>query len=176
MACIRAKGSIIFPSAACLLASSWILPRVLVAFVSRSLRNKCELFAHSSRVLWWNNHLSPAHLRVFHFVLVTFVSHSLRNKCELLAHSSRVLWWNNHISPEHLDVFHFVWHLPFDLFGLRDPTSSYATAVIALRVIGARKPHHHDKDHTSWIQYVVVSITRIMWDPLRICKCLSFWS
>jgi hypothetical protein len=40
-------------------------------------------------------------------------------------------------------VFHFVWHLPFDLFGLGGPTSSYATADIALRVIGAHKPHHH---------------------------------
>jgi hypothetical protein len=26
-----------------------------------------------------------------------------------------------------------------------DPTSSYATAGIALRVSGALKPHHHDK-------------------------------
>jgi hypothetical protein len=26
-----------------------------------------------------------------------------------------------------------------------DPTSSYATAGIALRVLGALKPHHHDK-------------------------------
>jgi hypothetical protein len=26
-----------------------------------------------------------------------------------------------------------------------DPTSSYATAGIALRVPGALKPHHHDK-------------------------------
>jgi hypothetical protein len=45
-------------------------------------------------------------------------------------------------------VFHFVWHLPFDLFGLGDPASTYATTDIALRVIGARKPHHHDKVET----------------------------
>jgi hypothetical protein len=69
-------------------------------------------------------------------------------KCELLAHSSRVLWWNSHLSPEHLPVFHLVWHLPFDLFGLGGSTSSYATADIALRVIGAHKPHHHDKVET----------------------------
>jgi hypothetical protein len=29
-----------------------------------------------------------------------------------------------------------------------DPTSSYATAVIALRVSGALKPHHHDSVET----------------------------
>jgi hypothetical protein len=69
-------------------------------------------------------------------------------KCGLLAHSSRVLWWDNHLSPEHLRVFHFVWHLPFDLFGLGDPASSYATTDIALRVIEACKPHHHDKVET----------------------------
>jgi hypothetical protein len=28
---------------------------------------------------------------------------------------------------------------------LGDPTSSYATAGIALRVSGALRPHHHDK-------------------------------
>jgi hypothetical protein len=39
----------------------------------------------------------------------------------------------------------FVWLLPLDLSGLGGPTSSYATAGIALRVSGALKPHHHDK-------------------------------
>ena len=38
-----------------------------------------------------------------------------------------------------------VWHLSFDLSGKGGPTSSKATAGIALRVIGARKPHHYDK-------------------------------
>jgi hypothetical protein len=32
--------------------------------------------------------------------------------------------------------------------GLGDPASSYATADIALEVIGARKPHRHDKAET----------------------------
>jgi hypothetical protein len=59
-----------------------------------------------------------------------------------------VLLWDSHLSPEHLRVFHFVWHLPFDLFGLGDPANSYATTDIILRVIGARKPHHHDKVKT----------------------------
>jgi hypothetical protein len=35
--------------------------------------------------------------------------------------------------------------LPLDLSGLGGPTSSYATAGIALRVSGALKPHYHDK-------------------------------
>jgi hypothetical protein len=39
----------------------------------------------------------------------------------------------------------FIWLIPLDLAGLRGPTSSYATAAIALRVSGALKPHHHDK-------------------------------
>jgi hypothetical protein len=42
----------------------------------------------------------------------------------------------------------FVWLLPLDLSGMGDPTSSYATAGIALRVSGAFKPHHHDKVET----------------------------
>jgi hypothetical protein len=29
--------------------------------------------------------------------------------------------------------------------GMGDPTSSYATAGIALRVLGELKPHHHNK-------------------------------
>jgi hypothetical protein len=32
-----------------------------------------------------------------------------------------------------------------------DPTSSYATAGIALRVSGALKPHHHDKVETPLV-------------------------
>ena len=42
----------------------------------------------------------------------------------------------------------FVWLLPFDLSGLGDPTSSYATAGIALRVAEARKLPHHVKVET----------------------------
>jgi hypothetical protein len=38
--------------------------------------------------------------------------------------------------------------IPFDLSGLGDPTSSYATAGIALRVILPRKPHHYVKVET----------------------------
>jgi hypothetical protein len=41
-----------------------------------------------------------------------------------------------------------VWLLPLDLSGMGEPTSSYATAGIALRVSGALKPHHHDKVET----------------------------
>jgi hypothetical protein len=42
-------------------------------------------------------------------------------------------------------VSFFVWLLPLDLSGLGGPTSSYATADIALRVSGSLKPHHHNK-------------------------------
>jgi hypothetical protein len=45
-------------------------------------------------------------------------------------------------------VFLFVWLLPLDLSSMGDPTSSYATAGIALRVSRALKPHHHDKVET----------------------------
>jgi hypothetical protein len=43
----------------------------------------------------------------------------------------------------------FVWLLPLDLYGMGDPTNSYATAGIALRVSRVLKPHHHDKVETS---------------------------
>jgi hypothetical protein len=42
----------------------------------------------------------------------------------------------------------FVWLLPFDLSGLGDSTSSYATAGIALRVAEARKIPHHNMVET----------------------------
>jgi hypothetical protein len=35
------------------------------------------------------------------------------------------------------------------------PTSSYATAGIALRVSGALKPHHHDKVETSSVVILI---------------------
>jgi hypothetical protein len=41
-----------------------------------------------------------------------------------------------------------VWNLTVDLSGLGDPVSSYATASISLEIIGARKPHLHDKAET----------------------------
>jgi hypothetical protein len=40
----------------------------------------------------------------------------------------------------------FVWLLPLDLSSMGDPTSSYATAGIALKV--SLKPHHHNKVET----------------------------
>jgi hypothetical protein len=45
----------------------------------------------------------------------------------------------------------FVWLLLLDLSGMGDPTSSYATAGIALRVSGALKSHHHDKVETPLV-------------------------
>jgi hypothetical protein len=42
----------------------------------------------------------------------------------------------------------FVWLLPLDLSGMGDPTSSYATDGIALKVSGALKSHHHNKVET----------------------------
>jgi hypothetical protein len=45
----------------------------------------------------------------------------------------------------------FVWFLPLDLSGMGDPTSSYATVGIGLRVSRALKPHHHDKVETPLV-------------------------
>jgi hypothetical protein len=45
----------------------------------------------------------------------------------------------------------FVWILTLDLSSLGDLTSGYATAGIALDIIGSRMPHHHGKVVTpSW--------------------------
>jgi hypothetical protein len=41
-----------------------------------------------------------------------------------------------------------VWNLTLDLSGSGDPASSFATAGIVLEIIGARKPHRHDKAET----------------------------
>jgi hypothetical protein len=40
--------------------------------------------------------------------------------------------------------------------GMLDPTSSYATAGIALGVSGALKPHHHDKVETPSVGLYIV--------------------
>jgi hypothetical protein len=45
-----------------------------------------------------------------------------------------------------------------DLFGMGDPTSSYATAGITLRVSGALKPHHHDKVETPSVGFLPLSV------------------
>jgi len=42
----------------------------------------------------------------------------------------------------------FVWVITFDLKGLGDPASSYATASLALRIIWPHKPHHYVKVET----------------------------
>jgi len=42
-------------------------------------------------------------------------------------------------------VFLFVWAITFDLSGLGDTSSSYATAGLALRIIWSHKPHHYVK-------------------------------
>jgi hypothetical protein len=44
------------------------------------------------------------------------------------------------------------WIVPLDLSCMGDPTSSYATAGIALRVSGALKPHHHNKAETPSVE------------------------
>jgi hypothetical protein len=55
--------------------------------------------------------------------------------------SDQPLTWRTRVSL-------FVWLLLLDLSGMGAPTSSYATAGIALRVSGALKLHHHDKVET----------------------------
>jgi hypothetical protein len=42
------------------------------------------------------------------------------------------------------------------------PTSSYATAGIALRVSGALKPHHHDKVETPSVGFFYCRIMKIL--------------
>jgi hypothetical protein len=52
----------------------------------------------------------------------------------------------------------FVWLLPLDLSGMGDYPSSYATAGIALRVLGALKPHHHDKMETPSVGIMIMYV------------------
>jgi hypothetical protein len=47
-----------------------------------------------------------------------------------------------------------------DMSGMCDPTSSYATAGIALRVSGTLQPHHHDKVETPSMVVKEVSINK----------------
>jgi hypothetical protein len=78
-------------------------------------------------------------------------------------------WWTR--------VFLFVWLLPLDPSGMGAPTSSYATADIALRVSGALIPHHHDKVEETpsvgtfylrLVPYVVAKKISLIWFSLFI--------
>jgi hypothetical protein len=51
-----------------------------------------------------------------------------------------------------------VWNLTLELSGLGDPASSYATAGIALEIIGTRKPHRHDKAETPTGGHITIII------------------
>jgi hypothetical protein len=69
-----------------------------------------------------------------------------------------IIWFLNNLVVQpptwRTRVSLFVWLLPLELTGMGDPTSSYATAGIALRVSGALKPHHHDKVGTPTVRTV----------------------
>jgi hypothetical protein len=52
-----------------------------------------------------------------------------------------------------------------------DPTSSYATTGIALRVLGALKPHHHDKVETPLVRYE--NSIKIHFKEIE-CECLEW--
>jgi hypothetical protein len=69
-----------------------------------------------------------------------------------------MVWGQPHAQPQtwRTRVSLFVWLLPLDLSGIGDPTSSYATADIALRVSGALKPQHHDKVETPSVGNIVI--------------------
>jgi hypothetical protein len=54
-----------------------------------------------------------------------------------------------------------VWFLSLDLSGMGDPTSSYATAGIALRVSGALKLHHHGWGWNNITGMYVTGLARI---------------
>jgi hypothetical protein len=58
----------------------------------------------------------------------------------------------------------FVWIITFDLAGMGDPTSSYATAGIALRIIRPRKPHHYVK---LWISTGGEDLAITRWNSLN---------
>jgi hypothetical protein len=77
------------------------------------------------------------------------------------------VWGQPHAQPQtwRTRVSLSVWLLPLDLSGVGDPTSSYTTAGIALRVSGALKLHHHDKVETP-------SMGTYITNCLRTCKCL----
>jgi hypothetical protein len=55
----------------------------------------------------------------------------------------------------------FVWLLPLDLSDMGDPTSSYTTAGIVLKVSKALKPHHHDKMETASVGKSKESVHKI---------------
>jgi hypothetical protein len=63
----------------------------------------------------------------------------------------------------------FVWIITFDLSDMGDPTSSYTTASIALRIIWPRKPHHYVKVRipTGGMKVLLCGIER---NSHKLCK------
>jgi hypothetical protein len=80
--------------------------------------------------------------------------------------------------PASVVVSLFVWRLPFDLSSKEGPASSYATAGIAVKVIGILKPPQHDKVETpiqntdkNWSSLWKESITPWRWHlEAEICQ------
>ena len=65
--------------------------------------------------------------------------------------------------PASVLVSLFVWRLPFNLSSKGGPTSSYATAGIALRVTGVLKPPHHDKVEAPMRRSKSINLKNIYW-------------
>jgi hypothetical protein len=66
----------------------------------------------------------------------------------------------------------FVWIITFDLSGMGDPTSSYATAGIALRITRPRKPHHYVKGEIPTGGFFFVSMENFLryWNRVSGCE------
>jgi hypothetical protein len=80
-----------------------------------------------SQVVTYLLNLSEASLR--------FPEHKFFSGVESYPHAQPPTW--------RLRVSHFVWVITFDLSGLGDSASSYATAGLAVRIIWPHKPHHY---------------------------------
>ena len=109
--------------------------------------------------LWTTSaHLALGHVRTFHVPKIN--SFSLQPGCCLFVKPIRGIWgflnansfpwWGHHPHAQpptwrRTRVSLFVWVITFDLSGLGDPASSYATASLALRIIWPHKPHHYVK-------------------------------
>jgi hypothetical protein len=62
----------------------------------------------------------------------------------------------------------FVWVITFDLSGMGAPTSSYAAADIALRILWPRKPRHYVKKKS------LIFMSQLLYTPLYSACCERF--
>ena len=102
--------------------------------------------------------LSPPSYSQIVFCLLVLSEPSLRFSQRQLIYGVRSAWRPTP-NLEDQGISLLVWVITFDLFDTGGPTSSYATAGIAVRILWPHKPHHYVKVKIP-LEWIIISNTK----------------